>query len=153
MLPAVPTVPSVGAAGLMGPEDAHCRGALNSSCPSVKIFQESGVVNGSWDFFRSRALRYILWFKNTHDDTDAENFIFKYKRVQGDYNNDRYIYRYSPLQQSTRWHEPDTKSRSFNRKQTTLTNCADIGIYCLACTKTSLNNCIKRLLEVINRIQ
>ena len=36
MLPANPTVPSVGAAGLLGSEDAHCRGGPNPSRPYSK---------------------------------------------------------------------------------------------------------------------
>ena len=51
MLPATPTVPSVGAAGLLGPEDAHCRGAPNPSrsysknalVPAVRIWRSAAI--------------------------------------------------------------------------------------------------------------
>lgn len=114
----------------MQPKHRHVRGT-NSD-------RQKGVLGGGWvgrkmhcanelldfngpmGFFQKQGLKihlmiyeYTCWY--------GCRISLKYKRVQGDYNTGRY--RYSPLQQNTRWHWPDTESRLFIRKQTTLTNC------------------------------
>ena len=101
--------------------------------------------NGPMGFFQKQGLKIHLMiydFMNTHADTDAEfHWNTKENKVTTT-PDDTDTVPYSKIQGDT--DRIQSPGYLLGNKQHWRT--ADIGIYCLACTKTSLN-------EVINRIQ